>query len=132
MIHVISHARSSGDGDWVLEGLAENYALELLLRSGTLSEERHARALEKLAEKGAKAATLRVAHADAAVTARAVGVLRRLDALLREVTAGQRSLDDILRALDAERIEVTTDSFRELAERIAGHDLGDFFRKNVT
>jgi hypothetical protein len=127
LIHVATNARSAGDGDWVVEGLAEYYALQLLLRSGTIGEERYRHALERLEKRGAKAERLRMPHASREVTARAVGVLARLDAEIRERSAGRRSLDDVVRELAAKRVALSTDAFRKLVTEVTEVDVDKLF-----
>jgi predicted metalloprotease with PDZ domain len=60
-----------------------------------------------------------------------VTVLQRLDALIRDRSEGQKSLDDVLRTLVAEREPVTTESFLEQVEATTGLDLASFFRREV-
>lgn len=127
LIHVATSARSADDGDWAVEGLAELYSLQLLLRSGTVSQERYDKSLAKLASRGRKVKRLRTEHASGAVTARAVVVLAELDATLRQRSEGRASLDDVLRALAAERRALSTESFAALVEETTGQDVADFF-----
>ncbi|MEW6268659.1 MAG: hypothetical protein AB1689_05100 [Thermodesulfobacteriota bacterium] len=131
LVHVATNARSTGDGDWVVEGLAEYYALQLLLRSGTIGEERYRQALDRLEKRGSKAPRLRTEHASGEVTARAVGVLARLDEQIRTQSSGQRSLDDVLRALAGERVEVSTESFRALVAQVTGVEPNKLLALNV-
>ncbi|HEY8514686.1 MAG TPA: hypothetical protein VIS07_04130 [Candidatus Binatia bacterium] len=120
VVHVATNARSVEDGDWVVEGLAEYYALQLLLRSGTISEERYRTSLARLEKRGRKAERLRTARASGEVTARAVGVLAQLDDEIRANSDDRKSLDDVLRALASERIELSTESFRALVTQVTG------------
>ncbi len=131
LIHMLTHAKSADDGDWVVEGMAEYYALELLRRSRGISKRRYEKAHQRLEEKGRKAKKLQVKHASGAVTARAVAVMRRLDELLRKETNDKASLDDLLYLLQEKRAAITTASFRKMAEQIAGRGLEKFFRKHV-
>jgi hypothetical protein len=129
LMHVVTSARSVDDGDWIVEGLAELYALRLLQRSGTISEQRYERSLAKLADRGAKAERLRTGGAKGAVTARAVGVLVAVDEEIRRQSDGRYRLDDVVAALATERVKVSTASFRELIERVTGVDVGDVLRR---
>jgi len=131
LIHVVTHAKSGEHGDWIVEGMAEYYSLQLLRRSRTVSKRRYTRSLERLAERGRKVETLRVDRADGATTARAVHVLHLLDTLIIEKTDGSKSLDHVLRALGERREPVTTESFRLLAEQVLGGELDGFFRTHV-
>lgn len=49
LVHVAMGIRGDEESDWIVEGLAEYYSLEILRRSGSISASRHAQALEKLA-----------------------------------------------------------------------------------
>jgi predicted metalloprotease with PDZ domain len=60
-----------------------------------------------------------------------VTVLRALDAILREETQEEHSLDDVVRVLAERRSRVTATELRELAESIGGVDLQAFFRRHV-
>jgi hypothetical protein len=135
ILHELMHStlgiRPGPGGDWIVEGLAELYSLELLVRSRTTSRRRFERSLAQLEKKAAPIGRLSTDRADAAITARAVTVLRALDAILREETQEEHSLDDVVRVLAERRSAVTSTELRELAESIAGVDLQAFFRRHV-
>ncbi|GIX31932.1 MAG: hypothetical protein KatS3mg124_2404 [Porticoccaceae bacterium] len=117
LIHVGMRARSAPGADWIVEGLAEYYSLELLRRTGTITERRHARAMAQLAEWGKAAERLDVPRAHGPITARAVGELARIDREIRSKSAGAHSLDDVVRALAAKDRAVTAERFFALVER---------------
>lgn len=119
LVHVAMRARSAPGADWIVEGLAEYYSLEVLRRSGTLSEKRYRKAHAKLAEWGEEAASLEVKNSKGPVTARAVGVLRETDQRIRKASGGARSLDDVVRVLAAENKPVTRKRFDELVTRMS-------------
>lgn len=123
LVHVATHAVSGEGGDWIVEGLAEYYSLELLRRSGSVSEQDHADTLATLRRRAEGAGPLRTTDADAAVTARAVGVLIDLDRAIREHSDGEQSLDDVARSLAAQPAVVTPASFRERVREVTGADL---------
>jgi hypothetical protein len=127
MMHVLLALSPGPGGDWIVEGLAELYSLELLLRSTTLSPERIDKALAHLRERGRSVAALEVNHASGAVTARAVTVLRDLDRTIRDGTQGARGLDDVVRRLAREGGKITTERLRTLAGEVSGLDLAPFF-----
>ena len=131
LIHVATHARSVAAGDWIVEGLAEYYALELLRRSGTIGDDSYRAALERFQRRGRRVTNLAGQSAGGAVTARAVTVFRDLDLALRDATEGRRSLDDVLRALERDPGAVEPIRFEALVADIAGRDLSDFFRSRV-
>jgi predicted metalloprotease with PDZ domain len=66
-------------------------------------------------------------HAAGTVTARAVGLLRDLDAEIRAATGGARSLDDVVRELVGSREAVSLAHFRRVCERVTGRSLPAFF-----
>jgi len=131
VVHVWMGARSGTDGDWIVEGLAELYSLEALVRSKTISKRRYERAHERLARRGRTVrSVVATERASGAVTARAVGLLRDLDAEIRDATGGQRSLDDVVARLVTDSNEaVSLASFRKLCEEVAGTELADFFSR---
>lgn len=105
LLHELFHvgfgrAAAPGD-DWIVEGLAEYYSVELLRRTGTVTQRRSERTFESLAGWGRKAKGLRGSRAGGAVTARAVGVFAGLDAAIREASGDARSLDDVVNRLAA-------------------------------
>ncbi len=119
LVHVAMRARGAAGADWIVEGLAEYYSLEVLRRSGTISEGRFDKAHAKLARWGKEAGSLEVENAKGPVTARAVGVLRDIDQRIRESSKGARSLDDVVRALAAENKPVTRKRFDALVEKMS-------------
>ena len=125
LVHVVMGARSAPGADWIVEGLAEYYSLEVLRRSGAISEARFTKAHARLAEWAKQAGPLGVARAQGAVTARAVGILRALDAEIRSARGGQAGLDDVVRSLP-HGIPVTAEAFHAAAERVAGRKLAAF------
>ena len=74
VMHTALRLRAGSDGDWAVEGLAEYYSLQLLVRSGTVSRERSEYSYDRLAEHGKEAAHLRSHSISGAGTARAVTV----------------------------------------------------------
>lgn len=130
LFHAATGANSVVDGDWVVEGLAELYSVELLVRSRTISRRRYERVLARIAERGAGAPLLG-RNSEGASTARAVSVLRELDAELRGRTEQQKTLDDVVAELTRKRQAVSTSAFHTTAEHVSGLDLDEFFRSKV-
>ena len=119
LVHVATGIRAEPGADWIVEGLAEYYALEILVRSGTTSPRRHRMAVEDVAEWGEAAEDLFVDQARGEVTARAVVILQAVDEEIRDGSKGAHSLDDLARAVSAEG-KVSYASFRAHADRLAG------------
>jgi len=130
LIHATVGITAGPGGDWVVEGLAEYYSLDLLVRSKTISKARHRKALAGLAARGTGVTALDVEQAVGPIAARAVSALRALDAELQRGSEGALSLDDVVRRLARERGAVTTDRFRQVVDEVAGRSLGAFFRAN--
>ena len=126
LIHVLTRARSVGDGDWIVEGLAEYYSLELLRRSGTIGDESFQEAMAKLERRGRAVRSLVGGDASGDVTARAVTIFHALDQRLRDESDGVRSLDDVLRALQRDPDAVEPQRFRLLIAEVAGRDPSEF------
>ncbi len=123
IVHVAMGAQSVPGADWIVEGLAEYYSLETLHRSGTISDKRYATAHADLAAWGETGGPLDSERSSGATTARAVGVMRAIDAEIRASSNGTRSLDDVARQLTSEGKPITNKRFRELAIAAAGGNL---------
>ncbi len=118
LMHVSLGVGADEGADWIVEGLAEYYALELLRRSGTISARRHAAALEQLEQWGREVADLCRASSSGPVTARAVVVMAALDRDIQRVSA--HSLDDVLRRLVTEDKEISVAGLQAVARELAG------------
>jgi len=99
LTHVITRISGTRNDDWIAEGLAEYYGVELLHRAGGMSTERKQEILANLAERGQQAPKLRLRQSSGAVTARAVGVFDQLDREIRELTGDAANLDAVTRLL---------------------------------
>lgn len=124
LLHEVMHltlALGAAEGyDWIVEGLAEYYSLQLLHRSGTISNSRFKRAKADLAEWAASASSLCRRNSTAATTALAVGILTALDEDIRQLSAGQSSLDDVLSELTQLEHDIDLHGLSEISQRIAG------------
>jgi hypothetical protein len=127
LLHEVMHISlglSSQPGfDWIIEGLAEYYSLELLYRSSTISEPRYRQAREDIAAWSQDAATLCRPISSGATTARAVVQLAAVDAEIRKHTDGKSSLDDLASALWHIEEDIGLVTLTKLAEEIAGNKL---------
>lgn len=127
VVHVMLRARSGDRGDWIVEGLAELYSLEALVRSKTISKRRAERAWERIAERGRGVAKVTVDRADGAVAARGAVLLREFDGQIRRATGDAKNLDDVVRELAASPDAISLGRFRSVAEQVAGEPLPAFF-----
>ena len=123
LVHLVTGIRGSEGHDWIAEGIAEYYAIELLHRAGGLTEQRRAEVLRGQAQWGREAETLFLAESSGAVTARAVALFDRLDRELRACSGGAHSLDDLLQAIEPPG-EVDLDDLRRAGQRLLGREPG--------
>lgn len=121
LVHVFSRIRDTDKSDWISEGLAEYYAIELMRRAGGLSEDRYQKVREHLIEWSRSVDSLRRENSTGPVTARAVLLLQELDREIRQATkdAQPRSLDDVTRGL-MRLDKASTKDFIEIAENVLG------------
>lgn len=120
LVHVATGIHGDKQSDWIVEGIAEFYSLEILRRTGAISQRRYDEAMDALAKWGEEAPSLLRKRSSGPITARAVGVMREVDREIREASNDKASIDDVARALAEDRGEVTLDKFRHLAEQAAG------------
>jgi hypothetical protein len=123
LVHVAQAYRAARDEDWIVEGFAEYYTLELMSRSGTISAKRRDRGFEKLEEWAERIKSLEGQRSTGARTAKGVTVMRALDAELRERSDGKHSLDDVARALAEDGSPASTARLRRAAAALAGGPL---------
>jgi hypothetical protein len=126
LVHVGTSIHGTRDSDWIVEGIAEYYAAEILRRSGGISEQRFEDTLAELAEWGKRSEALFTGRSSGATTARAVGVMYAVDQELRQRTEGKASLDDVATALAKKGGKVTVKGFIDTAEQIGGGKLDAF------
>lgn len=121
LVHVFSRIRSRERSDWITEGLAEYYAIQLVRRAGGLGEDRYQKLREQLARWSKPVDSLRTDRASGPVTARAVLLLQELDREIRQKTKdrGTRSLDDVTRGL-MRLDKASTKDFIEITENVIG------------
>ncbi|MDU9025273.1 hypothetical protein [Pseudomonas corrugata] len=119
LVQTLARVHDRERSDWISEGLAEYYAIELLRRAGGMSDERYKTLEERLARDSQGVTTLRGEQVSPAMIAKAVLLLQELDREIRLKTRNKRSLDDVLQA--AMRLEtVDTREFVQLSESILG------------
>ena len=103
LLHEVMHMSlglTSRDGyDWIVEGFAEYYSLQLLHRSGTISNARFVAAQADLSDWAKTAGNLCGRTSSGATTALAVTILDALNNEILEKSAGESSLDDVVREL---------------------------------
>ncbi len=120
VLHTMLGIRSRPGDDWIDEGLAEYYSLELLRRSGTITGRRYETALSELREWSNDATALCGRESSGATTALAVSVLAQLDREIRRHSADSASLDDVVRALARHDGAIDLADLAAAAARAAG------------
>lgn len=101
VMHVAAGFRSAPGYDWITEGFAEYYSIELLYRGGAITAERHDIAVKGIADWAKRAKSLCGSASSGARTAAAVTLLHALNREIIASTAGDANLDDVLRELVA-------------------------------
>ncbi|MFM7121226.1 MAG: hypothetical protein ACKOZX_13445, partial [Gammaproteobacteria bacterium] len=101
-IHELLHVGTANEAlpgnDWIVEGLAEFYSIEILRRTGTISDSRARRTLAGMASRAAADNGQLRSPSAGADTARAVTLFRDLDRELRKAGA-KNGLDVVARPL---------------------------------
>jgi hypothetical protein len=119
LTHVVTRIRGAPGDDWIAEGLAEYYAIELPRRAGLLTAIRRDQALDWMRRFGQGVERLRARRSSGRVTARAVTLLHDLDREIAARSDGEKNLDDVVRALIPIRV-VSRDDLRRVAEQLLG------------
>ena len=99
LTHVVTGIHGAPEEDWIAEGLAEYYSIELARRSGLLSDDLAQRAIRSERKRGDAVDTLQSTQSTGERTARAVAVFADLDAEIRRKSKNQYNLDNVARAL---------------------------------
>lgn len=120
VLHVMFGLRAEPGSDWIVEGLAEYYTVEILSRSGGLSAERSRRSLASLAEWADSMEVLCEDPSTGSRTAYAATLFATLDAEIRAATGNSRNLDDVLGILLGQPGRVDAGDLIEAATGIIG------------
>lgn len=120
LVHVVTRVRGEVGDDWIAEGLAEFYSIELMRRSGLLTEARADKAFDWMRNHGKAIKTLHAERSFGPRTARAVTLFRALDAEIRQRTRDAQSLDDLVRALMAVKQRISTTDLRGSVQTLTG------------
>ncbi|NOY72642.1 MAG: hypothetical protein GXP14_09750 [Gammaproteobacteria bacterium] len=129
LIHTAMRINGGEQDDWIVEGFAEFYSLELMRRSGTIPQQRYELTLSKLYKRGADIKKLRGKNSKGATTARAVLFMKELDDNIRAMTHNKASLDDVAKKLALKRGQVSLKLLRSYVKEVAGAPL-DILSKN--
>lgn len=116
LVHISMPSPPAAGDDWIVEGLAEYYSLQILRRSGGISEQRLTGAFDSLQKWVAREGGRLADPSTGADTARAVLLFRDLDAQLADADG---SLDTVARSL-AEDERPNRARLQELIEAALG------------
>lgn len=128
LFHVVQPFQGAKDADWLVEGLAEYYSLELQRRAGSLSAAGFTKGLRSFSRHGLWGADLTRQTDNAATNNSAPLVLWALDQRIQRATAGKKRLDDVVSLLEG---EVTTADFRAAVAKVSGKKMSRFFQEYV-
>jgi hypothetical protein len=112
LLHEVMHSALPIDNrrgyDWISEGLAEYYSIELLRRGRAITEHRAEFAFERQAEWSEEANTLCSESSTGSTTALAVTLFKHLNDEISRQTDGTATLDSILPLLTGHEIDAVT------------------------
>lgn len=119
LVHVVSRISGAGQDDWIGEGLAEYYSIEMMRRTGLLNQARAEKAFEWMRNHGRRITTLKAERSHGPRTARAVILFADLDREIQRLTDERRDIDDVSRLLVKKR-SVDLGDLRAAFEEVAG------------
>jgi predicted metalloprotease with PDZ domain len=118
LVHSLTRIRGTDQHNWIAEGIAEFYAVELLHRAGVTTEARHQRTWRYLRQRERRVESLVGRNCTGPCIAAAAVLFKNLDAEIRKATDDEKSLDDVVRVLMKEQRRVSPERLRKLAEEI--------------
>ena len=119
-VHVVTRIRGAKGDDWIAEGLADFYGMELLRRAGLLSQARFDKSIAWMRNHGRAIDTLHATSSAGPRTARAVALFADLDAEIRGASKDARNLDAVAQALIAHGGRVSLEDVRAAAQAAIG------------
>jgi len=131
MFHVTAPFRGRNDADWIIEGLAEYYSLELQRRSGALTPKGFGKGLQYFAKYGMWNVDLTEQKDSAATNNSAPLVMYALDQRIQRETAGKKNLDDVVTVLAEHGGSIDTATLRDAVYKVSGKKLDKFFSQYV-
>jgi hypothetical protein len=131
LFHVLQPYKPAADADWIEEGLAEFYSLELQRRAGLIDAAAYARALSYFERFGKWNVDLTQQQDNAATNNSAPLVMYALDQHIQRITAGKQRLDDVVIRLAKQGGIVDTARFRRAVSAVTGKPFTKFFERHV-
>jgi hypothetical protein len=118
LVHIASRFYGEAGADWIVEGIAEYYSLELLLRSGGISQSRYNESFKSLERWSTGVQCTATDRSQGKQTARAVLIMRALDTEIRAASKGKASLDTVVQKLVNNGRSVSNTGFRAAAMQL--------------
>ena len=131
LFHVLQPYKPAADADWIEEGLAEFYSLELQRRAGLIDAAAYTRALGYFERYGLWNVDLTQQQDNAATNNSAPLVMYALDQRIQHATAGKARLDDVVTRLAVRGGTVDTERFRQTVNAVTGKKFTKFFERHV-
>jgi len=131
LFHVLQNYTPAADADWIEEGLAEYYSVELQRRAALVDAAAFARALGYFQRYGLWNVNLTQQHDNAATNNSAPLVMYALDQRIQRATAGKARLDDVVHLLVRTASTVDTRRFQAAIKAVSGKAFPKFFERHV-
>ncbi len=119
LVHVLSGISGARYADWIAEGIAEYYSVELLYRSGGLTAERRQTIYSRMQKRSKQVKSLHVRASKGDITAKAVLMFRDLDQEIQAATEGRSTLDDVVRQLRGDQ-DVSWEGLVDAVKKVTG------------
>lgn len=121
LVHVISGIHGTDGHDWIAEGLAEFYSVELIYRAGGFTPVRREKIFGDLLARGREVKSLRQKSSKGPITDRAAAFFEELDREMQKQSAGRYGLDDLVR-LVLEKKYLSTEDLQRAYKQLLGKD----------
>ena len=119
LVHSLTRIRGTEEHNWIAEGIAEFYAVELMHRAGVTTDKRHQRTLRYLRQRSRNVDSLIARNCSGPCVAAAAVLFKDIDTAIRKATEDEKNLDHVVRALMGEG-RVSPERLRDEIEEIAG------------
>jgi hypothetical protein len=120
VVHIAFNMKPADGFDWIVEGLAEYYSIELLRRGSAITARRYQQAIAKQLDWAGEATELCRERSTGPTTAFAVIVFQRLNEEIKQKSDGAADLDKLVRELIRRQENVTLQSLQAAAATILG------------
>ncbi len=130
LFHVMQPYRFAAGTDWISEGLAEYYSLELQQRAGLLTTAAYSKGLGYFAKYGLWNVDLTTQSSNAATNNSAPLLMYVIDQRIQRATAGKKRLDHVLTAMTSLGT-IGTNEFRSAITQVSGKPFVRFFDRHV-